>query len=119
MRGRYPQGYGRCPSCNAWDSLVETIERPAPTRNGTARVSSSGVAPLALADVQSAEYQRLQLPLEEFNRVLGGGMVPGSLVLLGANPASVNRLCCSRSVTWRPTIADPFSTSPVKSLPSR
>ncbi|MDQ2742291.1 MAG: DNA repair protein RadA, partial [Chloroflexota bacterium] len=31
--GRYPQGYGRCPSCNAWDSLVETIERPAPTRN--------------------------------------------------------------------------------------
>jgi len=84
--GRYPQGYGRCPSCNAWDSLVETIERPAPTRNGTARVSSSGVAPLALADVQSAEYQRLQLPLEEFNRVLGGGMVPGSLVLLGGEP---------------------------------
>ncbi len=84
--GQYPTGYGRCPGCGSWNSLVETIDRPAGTRSGFPRVASSSAAPVPLADVESIAYRRLQVPLEEFNRVLGGGIVPGSLVLLGGDP---------------------------------
>lgn len=84
--GQYPTGYGRCPGCGSWNSLVETIDRPAGTRTGFPRVASSTAAPVPLADVESIAYRRLQLPLEEFNRVLGGGIVPGSVVLLGGDP---------------------------------
>lgn len=84
--GQYPTGYGRCPGCGSWNSLVETIDRPAATRTGFPRAASSSAAPVPLADVESIAYRRLQLPLEEFNRVLGGGIVPGSLVLLGGDP---------------------------------
>jgi DNA repair protein RadA/Sms len=54
-------------------------------RGGSARVESLR-APIHLAAVESVAYQRLRLPLEEFNRVLGGGIVPGSVVLLGGEP---------------------------------
>src|SRR5947209_775968 len=84
--GQYPSGYGRCPGCGSWSSLVETIDRPAPSRNGSARAATAGPAPKPLAAVESVDYRRLKLPLEEFNRVLGGGIVPGSLVLLGGDP---------------------------------
>lgn len=84
--GQYPSAYGRCPGCGTWNSLVETIDRPAGTRTGFPRVASSSAAPVPLAGVESIAYRRLKLPLEEFNRVLGGGIVPGSLVLLGGDP---------------------------------
>lgn len=83
--GQYPTGYGRCPNCGAWHSLIETIDRPAAARTGFPRVASSS-APVPLASVESSDQRRLRLPLEEFNRVLGGGIVPGSLVLLGGDP---------------------------------
>src|SRR5207248_3500950 len=83
--GQFPSSYGRCPSCNTWNSLVETIDRPAATRTGLARVGPSSLA-VQLSTVESVEYRRLKLPMEEFNRVLGGGIVPGSLVLLGGEP---------------------------------
>jgi DNA repair protein RadA/Sms len=83
--GQYPTGYGRCPGCGEWNSLVETLDRPASARTGFARVAASS-PPVALAEVQSVGVHRLTLPLEEFNRVLGGGIVPGSLVLLGGEP---------------------------------
>lgn len=83
--GQYPQGYGRCPGCGAWNSLVETMDRPAPARQGFPRIASL-VSPVPLAQVESVAYRRLRLPLEEFNRVLGGGVVPGSVVLLGGDP---------------------------------
>ncbi|MGH2442296.1 MAG: DNA repair protein RadA [Chloroflexota bacterium] len=84
--GQYPTGYGRCPSCGAWNSLVETIERPATPPKGGAAVALSTSPPVPLAGVQSVGLQRLLLPLEEFNRVMGGGIVPGSVVLLGGEP---------------------------------
>lgn len=84
--GQYPTGYGRCPGCGSWQSLVETIDRPAVTRTGFPRVASALSAPVPLATVESVDYRRLRLPLEEFNRVLGGGIVPGSLVLVGGDP---------------------------------
>lgn len=85
--GQYPTGYGRCPSCGTWHSLVETIDRPTEARSGFPRaLTSSGTRPVPLTDVESVAYRRLRLPLEEFNRVLGGGVVPGSLILLGGDP---------------------------------
>src|SRR5690348_8648378 len=84
--GQYATSYGRCPSCGTWHSLVETIDRPAGARSGFPRAVSSAADPVPLAAVETIAYQRLRLPLEEFNRVLGGGIVPGSVVLLGGDP---------------------------------
>src|SRR3954454_14630438 len=83
--GQDPTAYGRCPGCSAWNSLVETIDRHVATRKRLPRVASS-TSPQPLAQVESIASRRLQLPLEEFNRLLGGGVVPGSLVLLGGDP---------------------------------
>ncbi|HEX5164864.1 MAG TPA: DNA repair protein RadA [Thermomicrobiales bacterium] len=81
-----PAYYGRCPDCGAWGSLVETIEpkaAPAPRRGG--RIA--GVAkPEPLSSIKSADITRRPVPIQEFSRVLGGGVVPGSLVLVGGDP---------------------------------
>src|ERR1700730_10960831 len=83
--GQYPTAYGRCPACGAWHSLVETIDRPPSAHTGFPRLAASS-QPTPLASVESIDCRRLKLPLEEFNRVLGGGIVPGSLILLGGDP---------------------------------
>lgn len=83
--GQYPSEYGRCPGCSAWNSLVETVDRPATSRNGSKRVDL-GSSPVPLTSVENISHRRMRLPLEEFNRVLGGGIVPGSVVLLGGEP---------------------------------
>jgi DNA repair protein RadA/Sms len=83
--GQYPSEYGRCPGCSAWNSLVETVDRPGPSRNGSKRVDL-GSSPVPLNSVENVAHRRMRLPLEELNRVLGGGIVPGSVVLLGGEP---------------------------------
>ena len=83
---------GRCPECGAWNSLVE--ERSAPeTAPGAAaadvarRYSLAGSAgPQLYADIDSVVAERLTTGIGEFDRVLGGGVVPGSLVLIGGEP---------------------------------
>ncbi len=87
--GRQPKWLGRCPECGAWNSLVETVERTAAAgstggvRQGTA---ASGAAALPLSRIPTTDWNRLRLPMDEFNRVLGGGVVPGSVVLIGGDP---------------------------------
>ncbi len=83
--GQYPSEYGKCPGCGTWSSLVETIDRPATNRVESLR-GVSLTAPLRLGAVENVSYSRMKLPLEEFNRALGGGIVPGSVVLLGGEP---------------------------------
>jgi len=80
-----PGYYGRCPSCDAWGSLVEAM---VPSRDsGSLRPSRSAAAPARpLTEVSSAAEARLAISIGELNRVLGGGLVPGSLVLLGGDP---------------------------------
>jgi DNA repair protein RadA/Sms len=84
-----PAFYGRCPDCGAWNSMVETLE---PKTTATAAPGSIRPlvrprdAPQSLMRVQSADVSRRPMPLEEFSRVLGGGVVPGSLVLVGGDP---------------------------------
>lgn len=83
---RQPKWLGRCPDCGAWNSLTETVERsePAVTRPS---ISAGGEGKaLALPHIPTLDRSRLRLPFEEFNRVLGGGIVPGSVTLIGGDP---------------------------------
>ncbi len=84
---------GRCPDCNAWNSLVETVEQqasPARSSGGSARHPSSltGIytQPTPLPEVRAIAHSRLSTGIGEMNRVLGGGLVPGSVVLIGGEP---------------------------------
>ena len=81
-----PAMYGRCPDCGAWNSMVETIETPPARSEGVARLKSVSPKVTALETVESAEEHRHVIPISELNRVLGGGLVPGSLVLVGGDP---------------------------------
>ncbi|MBI2953665.1 MAG: DNA repair protein RadA [Chloroflexi bacterium] len=74
---------GRCPSCAAWNSLVETFES---SGGATTATGAPRNQPEPLPDIALTSFQRLRVPIEEFNRVLGGGIVPGSLVLIGGDP---------------------------------
>ncbi|HLT18963.1 MAG TPA: DNA repair protein RadA [Thermomicrobiales bacterium] len=80
--------YGRCPECGSWGSMVETVERPASATNGRpsrqGRISTGDPKPIT--EITSAEISRRPVPIGEFSRVLGGGVVPGSLVLVGGDP---------------------------------
>ena len=82
--GASPRWMGRCPSCGEWNTLVETRVEPSSIELGTSALFSS--APQSLARVKENTFTRLTLPLPELNRVLGGGIVPGSLVLVGGEP---------------------------------
>jgi DNA repair protein RadA/Sms len=75
---------GRCPDCGAWNSFVE--ERDAPVSEVHSGTLSAGGRPLPYLEVGSEAAERLSTGVEEFDRVLGGGLVAGSLVLLGGDP---------------------------------
>jgi DNA repair protein RadA/Sms len=83
---------GQCRSCAAWNTLVETVIRAAP--RSTARTSSRSAGaeargpaqPMPLADIVEPLVPRIPTELRELDRVLGGGLVPGSLVLVGGEP---------------------------------
>jgi DNA repair protein RadA/Sms len=80
-----PRWMGKCNNCGAWNSYVETLEAPT---SGSATRHSLGQrsAPTPLPAVESDTFHRLAVGMEEFSRVLGGGIVPGSLVLIGGDP---------------------------------
>ncbi len=79
-----PRHMGRCPGCGEWNTMVETVEEP----NSTAakRSSLSASKPQRLADIDTQGLQRFPVPMDELARVLGGGVVPGSLTLVGGDP---------------------------------
>ncbi len=83
---------GRCPGCGEWNTLVEQVRAvgPGSGRGGggssDARRRASPVTPIALADVEAVEHDRLSTGIRELDNVLGGGIVPGSLVLIGGAP---------------------------------
>ena len=81
-----PKWMGKCPDCGSWNTLVENVEAP------VSRFASSAVPQTAKSTVQkleqidTSEEQRYLTQMEELNRVLGGGIVPGSVVLLSGDP---------------------------------
>src|SRR5437763_2048313 len=79
---------GRCPGCGEWNTLVEE-SRPAVTTAGRPqrrRSAATAGRPVALSDVAAGEHERLSTGIGELDSVLGGGIVPGSLVLIGGAP---------------------------------
>jgi DNA repair protein RadA/Sms len=81
-----PREMGRCPRCGEWNTMVEqvvTAEPPAAAAQWSAGGQSQ---PLRLSEVEGDPWERFPLPIEEFARVLGGGVVPGSLILVGGEP---------------------------------
>lgn len=85
-----PKWMGRCPGCGQWNKMVEGVE---PTKRGrrgsfTNTSATSGIAakPQAITKIKTASEPRVQTDLKELNRVLGGGIVPGSLILIGGDP---------------------------------
>src|SRR4051794_34993986 len=77
--------HGRCPGCGEWNSMVE--ERPpAPVPGRPKRSSKRALKPVPLAEVEAPQVHRLVTGIGELDRVLGGGLVPGSMVLIGGSP---------------------------------
>src|SRR5918999_3143819 len=79
-----PAYLGRCPNCGSWNSMVETIEERRPGVVGSRPRAAARAQPLDA--LGAAETERIAVPIEELNRVLGGGLVGGSLVLIGGDP---------------------------------
>src|SRR4051812_9016356 len=80
--------HGQCPGCGEWNTLVEEAVAPAPKSRGggAAGARRAAARPVRLRDVEQPQIARLKTGIGEFDRVLGGGLVPGSLVLLGGSP---------------------------------
>nr|WP_244842577.1 DNA repair protein RadA [Lactococcus nasutitermitis] len=76
---------GRCPNCGEWSSFVEEVEI-AEVKNQRVSLTGERSKPMKLDEVELFDTPRVPTDLEEFNRVLGGGIVPGSLVLIGGDP---------------------------------
>ncbi|HWS74735.1 MAG TPA: DNA repair protein RadA, partial [Quisquiliibacterium sp.] len=84
--GVSPKWLGQCPHCNAWNTLVESLEadRPAAKNRFAALAPTQDVQ--ILGAVAAEELDRMPTGIEEFDRVLGGGLVEGSVVLIGGDP---------------------------------
>jgi DNA repair protein RadA/Sms len=105
-----PKWLGRCTECGAWGSLVEEVELSKASDARPAWGAASGQArPVLLKDVESTSEARRLTGIAELDRVLGGGVVQGSLVLIGGDPGigkstlllmAVDRLACDRPALY-------------------
>lgn len=80
-----PKWEGRCPSCGQWGTMVEEKVSAKPNRGSNTTRSTKSV-PQKVSEIQAMNEPRIHMPSEELNRVLGGGLVAGSLVLIGGEP---------------------------------
>src|SRR5688572_19120623 len=76
---------GQCPHCQAWNTLEEALAEAAPSANRFALIAASGKLQ-RLSDVKALEESRVPTGIAEFDRVLGGGLVAGGVVLIGGDP---------------------------------
>ena len=82
-----PKWHGQCPTCGSWNTLVEErIEPVEEDARGRRAAAAEGADPRPLAEIETSAAPRLLTGIGELDRVLGGGLVPGSLVLLGGSP---------------------------------
>jgi DNA repair protein RadA/Sms len=79
-----PRYMGRCPGCGEWNTMVETLEQP--DKPAAKRSAFPGSTPTRLTEIASEGLERFPIPMQELSRVLGGGVVPGSLTLVGGDP---------------------------------
>jgi len=81
-----PKWLGRCPSCNAWNTFTEEVIAAKEVTRPAASMLSSANKPRRLSEISTALQARIDTCHGELNRILGGGMVPGSVILLGGEP---------------------------------
>lgn len=82
-----PKWVGKCPSCGEWNTYVEEIVRKeVANKRPSSGIDTPKARPISLCDITTSDEPRIDLQDEELNRVLGGGLVPGSLVLIGGEP---------------------------------
>lgn len=83
-----PRYLGRCPNCSEWNTLVEEVEQKSAAIKATPRVTLTGTtnAPQKIDTIKISQTPRVDTKNGELNRVLGGGVVPGSMVLIGGDP---------------------------------
>ena len=96
----YPKWAGRCPSCEAWNSMVEDVEGPDPDIALLLSVTSTATA-MPIAEVDSLLSGPQSTGIDELDRVLGGGLVPGAVTLLGGEPGiGKSTLLLQLAATW-------------------
>lgn len=81
-----PKWMGKCPDCGTWDSFVEEQLRSGSSHEKSRKGSGSPTAPVPIDSIELVTELRLHTEIQEFDRVLGGGLVPGTLVLIGGEP---------------------------------
>jgi DNA repair protein RadA/Sms len=82
--GTSVQWLGKCPSCSAWNTLIETVAEPAVKHRYQALATAQPVA--TLSQIEAADVDRRPTGVDELDRVLGGGIVAGGVVLIGGDP---------------------------------
>lgn len=105
-----PKWQGKCPNCGSWNTMVEEVISDVKENNFAARTARRPMtAPVAISDVSTEHEQRVSTGLSELDRVLGGGMVKGSLVLVSGEPGigkstlllqACRALCATGSVLY-------------------
>ena len=104
-----PKWYGQCPACKQWDTMKEHIEKPLPVGRAASGPVGSGRKAQQIQDISSDEELRFSTGIGELDRVLGGGAVAGSLVLVSGAPGIgkstlllqiCNSLCSGRKVLY-------------------
>jgi len=83
---RAPKWMGKCPDCSAWDSFVEESQVAVAKAGGRMTISGQQTGPVPIDSIELDTELRLHTAIREFDRVLGGGLVPGTLVLIGGDP---------------------------------
>ncbi|MBP3639629.1 MAG: DNA repair protein RadA [Muribaculaceae bacterium] len=81
-----PKWQGRCPACGAWNTMVEERVAAAPAASKSSTRRARPAQAVAVNDIEALNEPRILMPSKELNRVLGGGLVNGSLVLIGGEP---------------------------------
>ncbi|MDE6037363.1 MAG: DNA repair protein RadA, partial [Duncaniella sp.] len=78
---------GRCPSCGEWNTMTEEKVKEKKGRSTTGLTGRADIStPVPVSAIETADEPRIKMPSEELNRVLGGGLVPGSIILIGGEP---------------------------------
>src|SRR5699024_4490893 len=78
---------GKCTNCNQWNTFTEEVKQPDNNKHAPmTSLTAQSTKPININEIKSEKEPRITVQMKEFNRVLGGGIVPGSLVLIGGDP---------------------------------